>query len=110
MYKLEYLPVARQDLIDIVRYISQELKNPEAADRLAMEMIAASEALLDFPYSCPAYLPIRPLKHEYRKLIVQNYLYKTPSSKSLMLEFSTKQLYWYNLYIEQLELIWSKGH
>lgn len=47
---------------------------------------------------------------ERGRLIVQNYLYKTPSSKSLMLEFSTKQLYWYNLYIEQLELIWSKGH
>lgn len=44
------------------------------------------------------------------RLIVQNYLYKTPSSKSLMLEFTEQQLYWYNLYIEQLELIWSNGH
>ena len=42
-------------------------------------------------------------------LIVQNYLYKTPSSKSLMLEFTTRQLKWYNLYHEQLELMWSNG-
>lgn len=47
---------------------------------------------------------------ENGRLIVQNYLYKTPSSKSLMLEFSKQQLYWYNLYTEQLELMWNKGH
>ena len=39
MYKLEYLPVARRDMIEIVRYISQELQNPTAADQLAMEQI-----------------------------------------------------------------------
>ncbi len=46
---------------------------------------------------------------EHGRLIVQNYLYKTPSSKSLMLEFTSRQLYWYNLYIEQLELVWKNG-
>ena len=55
MYKLEYLPVARKDMLEIVRYISRELQNPDAADRLAVELI-------------------RPLKHEYRKILVQNYL------------------------------------
>ena len=49
MYKLEYLPVARKDMIEIVRYISRELQNPD-------------------------YQPIRSLKHEYRKILVQNYL------------------------------------
>ena len=34
MYKLEYLPIARKDMLDIVRYISQDLKNPDAAKRL----------------------------------------------------------------------------
>ncbi len=74
MYRLEYLPVARQDMIEIVRYISQELKNPDAADHLAFQMIQAAEAVLEFPYSAPAYHPIRPLKHEYRKISVQNFL------------------------------------
>lgn len=74
MYKLEYLPVAQQDLIDIVRYISQELQNPDAADRLAVELVEAVDKLSLFPYASPAYLSIRPLKHEYRKLLVQNYL------------------------------------
>ena len=74
MYKLEYLPVARKDMIEIVRYISLELQNPEAADRLAVELVNAAESVLKFPYATPAYQPIRPLKYEYRKMLVQNYL------------------------------------
>ena len=45
MYKLEYLPVARRDMIEIVRYISQELQNPTAADQLAMELIEAGDSI-----------------------------------------------------------------
>ena len=74
MYKLEYLPVARKDMLEIVRYISGELKNPNAAARLAEELIKAAESVLTFPYATPVYHPIRPLKHEYRKILVHNYL------------------------------------
>ena len=86
MYKLEYLPTARQDMIDIVQYISQELKNPIAAERLAIEMVEAAEKILIFPYATPVYLPIRSLKHEYRKILVQNYLifYWIDESKRLV--------------------------
>lgn len=73
MYNLEYLPVARQDMIDIVRYIGVELANPVAADRLATELIDAGDRISKFPYANPAYRSIRPLKHEYRKLLVENY-------------------------------------
>ena len=86
MYNLEYLPTARQDMIDIVQYISQELKNPIAAERLAIEMVEAAEKILIFPYAAPVYLPIRSLKHEYRKILVQNYLifYWIDESKRLV--------------------------
>ena len=73
MYRLEYLPIARQDMIEIVRYIGKELQNPMAADQLATELIEAGDSILGFPYANPAYMRIRPLKHEYRKLLVQNY-------------------------------------
>ena len=73
MYKLEYLPIACQDMVEIVRYISGELENPAAADRLAEELIEAGDSIPAFPDANPAYTPIRPLKHEYRKLLVQNY-------------------------------------
>ena len=74
MYKLEYLPVARQDMIEIVRYISKDLNNPTAANRLAVALVEAADTIPKFPYANPSYTPIRPLKHEYRKLLVQNYL------------------------------------
>lgn len=74
MYKLEYLPVAQKDLVEIVEYISKELNNPDAAERLSEKIIGAAENICSFPYAYPAYVPIRPLKHEYRKLVVRNYL------------------------------------
>lgn len=74
MYKLEYLPVARQDMVEIVQYISRELCNPVAADQLALEMIEAGDSISKFPYANPAYIPVRPLKHEYRKRLVRNYV------------------------------------
>ena len=74
MYDPVYLPSARQDMVDIVRYIAGQLKNPMAAERLAEELIKAGDSLPAFPYAKPAYLPLRPLKHEYRKLPVHNYL------------------------------------
>ena len=73
MYKLEYLPAARQDMVDIVRYISRELSNPTAAERLTMELIQAGDSIPGFPYVNSAYTPIRPLKCEYRKRLVQNF-------------------------------------
>ena len=60
MYKLEYLPVAQRDMVEIVRYISGELQNPDAADRLAMALVNAAESVLAYPYALPAYQPLRP--------------------------------------------------
>lgn len=61
-------------MLEIVRYISLELQNPDAAERLAVELVNAAESVLKFPYAAAAYRTIRPLKHEYRKILVQNFL------------------------------------
>jgi len=74
MYQLVFLPTARQDMTDIVHYISHELLNPRAAEALADEMIGAAERLCDYPYINVVHPMIRPLKHEYRKLLVKNYI------------------------------------
>ncbi len=74
MYTIEYLPIAKSDMVDIAKYIGVKLENPEAAERLAEKMIEAAEKLTDMPYKCPVYIPVKPLRHEYRKLIVQNYI------------------------------------
>ena len=74
MYKLEVLPVAKEDMVEIVRYISRDLKDPAAAHTLSDALFAAMESVTEFPYANPAYVPIRPLRFEYRKLMVKNYL------------------------------------
>ena len=74
MYKIRYLPVARQDMVEIAGYVAQALHNPAAAEHLAVELVEAADTLSAFPYANPVYLPIRPLLHEYRKLLVRNHL------------------------------------
>ena len=74
MYQLEFLPIARQDIADIARYISHELLSPMAAEKLVDEMIEAAERLTDFPHINAVHQTIKPLKNEYRKLIVKNYI------------------------------------
>ena len=74
MYKVQFLPLAQNDLVEIVGYIANKLHNKQAANRLADEIIKATDTLADFPYAYPAYTPIRPTKNEYRKISVQNYL------------------------------------
>ena len=74
MYQLTFLPIAKQDMTDIVRYISNELLSPAAADALADEMVEAAERLCDFPYINTVHQTIKPLKQEYRKLLVKNYI------------------------------------
>lgn len=38
MYTLEYLPIARRDMVDIAKYIGVKLEAPDAAERLAEEI------------------------------------------------------------------------
>ncbi len=45
-----------------------------AAERLTLELIEAGDSIPKFPYTNPAYTPIRPLKNEYRKRLVRNYI------------------------------------
>lgn len=74
MYKIVYLQIAQRDLEDILLYIADHLKSPQAAIDL-MESLEQAIALLDqFPYAHPIYLLIKPLKAEYRLLTVKNYV------------------------------------
>jgi len=74
MYQLSFLPIAKQDMTDISQYISHELCNPTAAEKLAEEMIEAAERLMEFPYINAIHQTFKPLKHEFRKQIVKNYI------------------------------------
>lgn len=86
MYTLEYLPIAKRDMAAIAEYIGVKLANPAAADALAEKMVREAEKLTDMPYKCGVYISSRPLKHEYRKLLVKNYImfYYVDESKKLI--------------------------
>ena len=73
MYKIEYLPAAMNDLVEIAAYIGVKLDNPDAADRLAEDISEKVSAAAGQPYMNPLYIPIKPLTHEYRKIVVRNY-------------------------------------
>lgn len=86
MYKVEFLPIAKQDLSEIVLYIKNELNNPQAAESFLDEVISAAERLGGFPYSNPVHNMIKPLKNEYRKTFVKNYIlfYTVDENKKLV--------------------------
>ncbi len=74
MYKVEFLPIAKQDLTEIALYIKDELKNPSAAYNTVEKIVEAAQKLETFPYSNSVFKPIRPLKKEYRKILIKNYM------------------------------------
>ena len=73
MYRIQFLETALDDLHEIVTYIAHTLKNPIAAENCTKEILSRIETLSDFPYLCPSYRPLKPLKQEYRRLHVKNH-------------------------------------
>ena len=74
MRDVRFLPAARQDMVDIARYIAVELKTPDAARVLIEALSAAVEQMAEFPCACRLFLPLRPLKREYRAMPVKNHM------------------------------------
>lgn len=74
MYKINYLPTAKKDISDIILYISDELKAPEAALNLMESMEQSIKRLEQFPFSCRVFRPVKALEREYRILPVKNYV------------------------------------
>ena len=72
-YRVEFLKLALDDLKGIAAYISNELNSPNSANHLVECIVGRINTLAVFPYAYTIYVPIRPLLHEMRKMVVQNY-------------------------------------
>ena len=72
MYKLLYLPVARDDISKAVSYIANTLDSPLAAKNFARELEKALLRLQEYPFSCSVY-PTPSLNGHYRFMPVRNY-------------------------------------
>lgn len=73
MYRISYLPVANRDITEAVNYIAETLIAPRAAQDLLEALDESISRLKDFPYSCSAYQPVKPMDQEYRIMNVKNY-------------------------------------
>lgn len=71
-YDVEYLPVAAQDLTEIIDYI--RIDNPKAAMKLLDNIDDSISKLEIFPYMGTVPRDIRLQSLGYRILIVENYL------------------------------------
>ncbi len=74
MYKLEFLPIAKKDVDNIIYYISNNLKNITAARKLRDLFVDSIDKILEFPYDNPIYQQVNFLKNEYRSFKVKNFL------------------------------------
>lgn len=72
-YDAYFLPEAHEDLYQIIRYIAQELNNPNAAKKLHGEMIDAIHRVQTFPLSAPPSRYAQLAEYGIRQLQVKNY-------------------------------------
>jgi toxin ParE1/3/4 len=71
-FKINYLPIAEQDLTDIIEYIMND--DPPSAIAMLNRFDEAISVLELFPYSGTVPNDIRLQSLNYRLLIVENYL------------------------------------
>lgn len=72
-YKLRFLPLFEEDLGEIVDYLSLQLQNPAAAERLVDEVQAAIRARLNDAEAFEPYRSARERQHPYYRIYVKNY-------------------------------------
>ena len=73
-YHLRYLPLFEQDLLDAVYYITNVLKNKDAAQRLLDDTEMAIKKRLNNPISFEPYRSVKKRVHPYYRIYVKNYV------------------------------------
>ena len=74
MYELQYLPLFYDDLLATVKYLSEALHNPKAANKLIDDV---ENAVLDRLPNAEAFEPFHSLKerrYPYYRIYVNNYI------------------------------------
>lgn len=73
-YRIRYLPLFEQDLVQTVSYITNVLKNPDAAEKLANDVEAAILERLHNPLAFEPYPFVKKRKYPYYRIYVRNYV------------------------------------
>ncbi|MCI6673529.1 MAG: type II toxin-antitoxin system RelE/ParE family toxin [Spirochaetaceae bacterium] len=72
-YKLSFLPLFEQDLNEIVDYITANLQNPSAAERLVDDIEATVYKRLEAPLSFAPFRSSKKRPHPYYRINVRNF-------------------------------------
>lgn len=73
-YRLRYLPLFEQDLMQTMSYIADELKNPDAAEKLVRDVEFAILKRLNHPLAFEPYSSAKKRKYPYYRIYVRNYV------------------------------------
>lgn len=73
-YRIRYLPLFEQDLVQTVSYITNVLKNPDAEEKLANDVEAAILERLHNPLAFEPYPSVKKRKYPYYRIYVRNYV------------------------------------
>ena len=73
-YRIRYLPLFEQDLVQTVSYITNVLKNPDAAEKLVNDVEAAILERLHNPLAFEPYPSVKKRKYPYYRIYVRNYV------------------------------------
>ena len=71
-YKLSFLPLFEQDLNEIVDYITANLQNPSAAERLVDDIEATVYKRLEAPLAFAPFRSSKKRPHPYYRINVRN--------------------------------------
>lgn len=72
-YKLRYLPLFEQDLIQTVSYITNVLKNTDAAEKLLNDIEDAIQERLEYPLAFEPF-PSKKRDYPYYRIYIRNYV------------------------------------
>ena len=73
-YRLRYLPLFEQDLVQTVSYITNVLKNPDAAEKLVNDVETAIFERLNHPLAFEPYPSAKRRKYPYYRIYIRNYV------------------------------------
>ena len=72
-YKLRYLPLFEQDLIQTVSYITNVLKNTDVAEKLVNDVEDVIQERLEYPLAFEPF-PSKKRDYPYYRIYIRNYV------------------------------------
>jgi plasmid stabilization system protein ParE len=73
-YKLSYLPLFEEDLLEILDYITYKLNSPKAATDLLDDVEKAIFERLSYPEAFETYPSYKERAHRYYRIYVKNFI------------------------------------